>query len=254
MRISDYIRNNRDDYTFDDDGNMRITIDSAMLPGLSIDTYSTFPTDVKEEDYLDGINSDIEDAIGFSHPMIESADITLDMDHVDFGTDMEGYLHGLAEAVVSAVTDEFPFIEGAKVLSVYSPKEYNFSTDSFSAKWTINVEKMIEWIGDEDVEDIEAWARERYASRSGFVSRIPTYFRERYSWAIVWAYITRAFTESDFDSFDAVLDGWHNAWEWNTLATVNHNGYAYIGEMVLGKSGIGSSEMLLAALPDYQED
>ena len=265
MRLSEYLDSLTEDaiedgrLERDEDGALKITVDSSMLPGVNVDTYQCFNGDSWEESDLDYMSSNLRECL-VGHPAADRADVTLEWDDFDRDYDHRAILWALSEAAAEGlVTDgglHFgQIITGAEVLSVYSPAAYNFATDSFNATLTLDTEMLAEVLDDIDTEDLEAWAQDRWQSRSGFISHIPRYFRDEPQWAMVWAAVARVLVDADYDGTLATAEAEWEAHMDNTTVTLNDRGAAKIWEAITGEEvpddlDLHDAESLTEALHD----
>lgn len=202
------------EYSVNDDGDriIKMSIGSNMLPHITVDTYQMWTTDSHEEMELDYLimekGYDLEGGWGTDY------DVTYDHAKI---------LEGLAESCVNAMNDQdygdMPFTVG-EVTSAYSPSAYNFETDSFTADYELNVNRLIHWARNREewqgmkLEDaIDAYLRERYTSYDGFISYVTgalednSYRGERTA-TLVWG-LLHAWMEFEFDR-DAWLMGMYD--------------------------------------------
>ena len=222
----------------DDEGRLRIHLDSSMLPGVNVDTYQCFTGDSWEESEMDYISENLGDLVG--HPAAGRADVALDWDDFDWKYDHQAILWALSEAaaedLINAGGIDFDqIITDAEATSVYSPAAYNFATDSFAGWLTLDTEVLAEALEDIDTEALEAWAQKRYASCDGFISHIPRYFRDEPQWALVWAAVAKVLTDAEYDGLMATAEAEHEAYGNNVEVTLNHRGAEKIWEAITGE-------------------
>ena len=245
----------------DEDGNLTITVDSSMLPGVNVDTYQCFTGDSWEESEIDWLVGSAEGMGSIvDHPAAGRAEVELDWDDFDWNYDHHAILWSLSEAaaedLINAGGIHFDqIITGAEVNSVWSPAAYNFATDSFTVTLTLDTEALAEALGDVDAYEVEEWARERWASRDGFISNIPRYFDEDTPWATVWASVAKVLVEADYDGTMATAEAEWEAYASNTTTTLNHRGAEKIWEAVTGEEvpddlDLHDAESLTEALHD----
>lgn len=263
MRLSEYLDSLTEDtiedgrLERDEDGALKITVDSSMLPGVNVDTYQCFNGDSWEENDLDYMGGNLRECL-VSHPAADRADVTFEWDDFDRDYDHHQILWDLSEAAAEGLVTDGGLhfgqvITGAEVLSVYSPAAYNFATDSFNATLTLDTEMLAEVLDDIDTEDLEAWAQDRWQSRSGFISHIPRYFDTEPQWAMVWAAVARVLVDADYDGTMATAEAEWEAYMNNTTITLNHRGAeriwgAITGEEVPDDLDIHDAESLTEAL------
>lgn len=263
MKISEYIAQNRDDYESDEDGNLIIDIGSNMLSNVTIDTYGTFTGESWQENEVEYI-SQIGEWI--DHTMAHGKTIDPDWDDVDFNyhfkpvpeKNMSGILADLSDSMAQKVIENVYGIEDYEVTSTFSPAAYNFVTDSFDANWTIDIAQMVEEYGDKDIAEIEKRARKDYETCSGFISYIPEYFDNKFSWAILWAYIDQILQDHFDDLWMGVFDDEHEIFTDNVEITMNPSLYRKAFTAMTGEEApesITDEDTLMAALPvDYRQD
>lgn len=256
MYFSEFVKNNSDQMTINGNGNIEIDIDSSMLHGVTVDTYSTFTGD----SWLDGV---YEYASSFSewldYPVAgnyPTADF--DFEDIEFTFNHSETVKQLSESAADSLFNEYSFIENYENISTFSPGAYNFSTDSFSATWEIISSEIDDILGsDFDPEGIENWARKEYASRSGFSSNIPRYFDNDYAWAIVWATIQKILIDDDYDGMWNVLEEEHEIYENTTEWKMTESAYRKVYTAITGTEApktVTDEDTLLEALPAYQDE
>lgn len=242
----------------DDEGRLRIHLDSSMLPGVTVDTYQTFNGDSWTESEVDYISENLGDLVG--HPAAGRADVALDWDDFDWKYDHQAILWELSETAAYGLVhdggiDFAQIITEAEVTSVYSPAAYNFATDSFAGWLTLDTEVLAEALGDMETYDVEEWARARWASRDGFMSHIPRYFDHEPQWATVWAAVAKVLVDAEYDGLMATAEAEHEAYCHNVEVTLNHRGAEKIWEAITGEEvpddlDLHDAESLTEALHD----
>jgi hypothetical protein len=119
---------------------MKITLNSNDTY-FHIDTYSTFDFGGIEED------QEIENHI----ECLENEGIKSDFNDFEIEYDFEGYKLALADAsidyILMLVKDDH-IIKDIVYLNNTSPKFYNYTTDSYTAEWTYNKNKLKKYILD----------------------------------------------------------------------------------------------------------
>lgn len=224
----------------DDEGRLRIHVDSSMLPGVNVDTYQCFTGDSwvdSEIDWLVGSAEGMDSIV--DHPAAVRAEVELDWDDFDWTYDHQAILWALSEAAAedlinTAGIDFDQIIVDAEVTSVYSPATYNFATDSFAGWLTLDTEVLAEALGDMETYDVEEWARARWASRDGFMSHVPRYFDDEPQWATVWAAVAKVLVDSDYDGTMATAEAEDEAYMSNTRVELNARGAEKIWKAVTG--------------------
>lgn len=253
--LSKYIAEHRDDYEFSDTGDMVVTIESSMLSGVSVDTYSTHTPDFTEEseiDYWSDLGNWVE------HPLAHGKTIEINSwDDLKIDFNMTEVLKELSEAAGQALMEEYYFINNVKVTDTYSPAAYNFATDSFTGEYHLDIDEMLEEHGDIDIEVLQNWAENAYASRSGFMSYIPGYFERNYSWALIWAYLDRLLIADDYNDVlsvgEAATEIYLNALDTDVHESVYRKAY----EAITGEDApetVTDDESLHDALPAWQTE
>ena len=243
----------------DDEGRLRIHLDSSMLPGVNVDTYQCFTGDSWEESEMDYMSENLRECL-VRHPAAARADVAFEWDDFDWNYDHHATLWALSEAaaedLINAGGIHFDqIIVDAEVTSVYSPAAYNFATDSFAGWLTLDTEVLAEALGDMETYDVEEWARARWASRDGFMSHVPRYFDDEPQWATVWAAVAKVLVDSDYDGTMATAEAEWEAYSEHTEVTLNHRGAGKIWEAVTGEEvpddlDIHDAESLTEALHD----
>lgn len=244
----------------DEDGNLTITVDSSMLPGVNVDTYQSFNGDSWADSELDYLSTEGVPEWLVGHPAAQRAVVELEWDDFDWTYDHRATLHTLAEVAAEDLVDaggvDFPqIITGAEVLSVWSPAAYNFATDSFTVTLTLDTEALAEALDGMEAYEVEEWARERWASRSGVISSVPRYFDEDAPWATVWASVAKVLIDSDYDGTMAVAEAEHEAYSEHTKMELNIQGAEKIwtactGTEVPEDADLHDAESLTVALHD----
>lgn len=154
-----------------------LSIDSNTLPGVTVDTYSSFTGDGVEEQLLEDVDGEYDD--------------------YNWEYDSAAVLHGLALASIAEVRKQTAadgIFEAIEFESTWSPKEYNFRTDSYRATYVVNYAKLRTWAAAAKF-DPEAYAALHHASRDGFASWVPGYLEDSATregtilWLTIAAYI-----------------------------------------------------------------
>ena len=92
-----------------------------------------------------------------------SSDVNINIDWTKYKDDVsKSYVNHLA----TLMND---YVESIEFEGVYSPREYNFSTDSINVKVTIDTTVIAEYVRD-NKESFAEYIKERFTSRSGFSS------------------------------------------------------------------------------------
>ena len=119
----------------DEHNRLTLTLDisSNTLPGVTVDTYQTFTGDSSDEMFLEGQTENGESG---------------EWDDYDWTYDNDAIHRGLAEASIEAIVDQFckpggaEIIQSIELLSTWSPREYNFKTDSYTARRALGSSNM----------------------------------------------------------------------------------------------------------------
>lgn len=266
MRLSDFL-NSLTDETIDTanlerdgEGQLRIHLDSSMLPGVNVDTYQSFNGDSWEESELSYYSEEGIPSWLIDHPAAQRACVDFEWDDFDRTYDHHAILWALSEAAADGLVhdgdiDFDQVIVDVEVTSVYSPATYNFATDSFAGWLTLDTEALSESLGDIDTAGLAAWAKDRWASRDGFHSHIPGYFDDEPQWAVVWAAVARVLVDADYDGTMATAEAEWEAYGEHTTTTLNHRGAAKIWEAITGEEvpddlDLHDAESLTEALHD----
>ena len=145
-------------YKNDDGQTMaRITLQSATLPGVSIDTYQSFTG----ESWLENEYEYLKEETG----------VELDWSNSDVKYNHEGILKGLAEASIASIMDQLydDYIESIEFVSAWSPAYYNFESDKYEAEFVVNWSRLKKWYK-KSGKNREEWMRETWHSYDGFHS------------------------------------------------------------------------------------
>lgn len=244
----------------DDEGRLRIHLDSSMLPGVNVDTYQCFTGDSWVDSEIDYVSKNLRDVCLVSHPAADRAGVAFEWDDFDWTYDHQAILWALSEAaaedLINAGGIDFDqIVVDAEVTSVYSPAAYNFATDSFAGWLTLDTEVLAEALDGMETYDVEEWARARWASRDGFMSHVPRYFDDEPQWATVWAAVAKVLVDSDYDGTMATAEAEGEAYMSNTGVELNARGAGKIWEAVTGEEvpddlDIHDAESLTEALHD----
>lgn len=252
--LSNYIAQNRDEYEFSDTGDMVVTIESTILSGVSVDTYGTHTPDFAEESVIEYWTYL---ANWVYHPMAGGKTIDIDWDDIDFNFDFKAVIAGLAEAAGDSLMEEYSFINNVEVTNTFSPVTYISATDSFTGDYHLDIDEMLEVHGDIDIEVLQAWVEKEYGTRSGFRAYIPGYFRDQYSWALIWAYLDRLLISDGYDDMlsvgEAASEVYYNAMD----TTVSDSVYRKAYEAITGEDApetVTDDESLHDALPAWQTE
>ncbi len=94
-----------------------------------------------------------------------------DLSYDDFEWDYRGYEKRVATAFVNKLESELKHLLPLKIdfEEIISPKEYNFVTDSLNVSLELNLDELLALIKERSEEAAE-YFKEKYTSRSGFIS------------------------------------------------------------------------------------
>lgn len=201
--------------TVNEDGDRIVELDiwSNLLPHLSIDTYSTFTGDGWLESELEHFGSGDSDAPYDSDQY----------DDYEWSYDHPAILKVLAEASAGDVLDQLAgqgILLMVEVKDTSSPSEYNFTTDSYSAIWTVNLTKLEAWAAENGFE-AQAYATEHHGSYDGFMSFVDRWLEDEPEDTKLWLMLDAYFrAELDSDSqFNAVCEVEWEAYSDHTTIT-----------------------------------
>ena len=125
---------------------MKLVINSQDLGTIgSIDTYGMFTGDSVDESLINLYNEEHGTDYGYNQ-------FEWSHDHENIVKDLaECSRNWLVDNVVGSVVKEIGHIEGT-----FSPREYNFQTDSWEAEWTIDEQALADYI-EKNKADYDAW-------------------------------------------------------------------------------------------------
>lgn len=266
MRLSDFLNSLTDEaidtanLERDGEGQLRIHLDSSMLPGVNVDTYQSFNGDNCVEYELSYYSEEGIPSWLIDHPAAQRARVDFEWDDFDRTYDHHAILWALSEAAADGLVHDGGInfdqvIVDVEVTSVYSPATYNFATDSFAGWLTLDTEALAESLDDIDTAELATWARHRWASRDGFHSHIPGYFDNEPQWAMVWAAVARVLVDADYDGTMATAEAEWEAYGEHTTTTLNHRGAERIWKAITGEEvpddlDLHDAESLTEALHD----
>lgn len=214
------------DYRINEQGDRIVSfdIDSNMLPHISIDTYAMFNGDGP-------LDYEVESAAEFYELDTDDLEITVNT----FGS----ILRALSERAVETLNDQCDawtgsvadgtggdIVEFGDVRSTYSPKFYNFATDSFKSEVTINLTRLIRWLrqqGTPIVEAVERYGNDNFSSYSGFISFVTGAMHdERRVGTLIWLGLHWYLSETlDPETcFYAVAEAEHEAYAENSTISI----------------------------------
>lgn len=143
-----------------------ISLESNTLPYVSVDTYQSFSGD----SWLEQESEWLEQEQGIPEAWR----------YVDFDYNHSRILEDLAEASIDAIFNDvdLDLIKSIEYESNWSPSAYNFQSDTYTAKFTVNWTLLKKWLK-ESGRDREEWMRERWSSYDGFHSHMyPGYWND----------------------------------------------------------------------------
>lgn len=105
-----------------------VTIDTRCTP-FTCDTYSMFTGDSFDEMYIDDQREQLNDD-------------SLIYDSFNWDYNFNGIIKSIGTIASEFIADSFEFINTAVVKDVYSPKYYNYTTDSVDIEITCDIEKI----------------------------------------------------------------------------------------------------------------
>lgn len=201
--------------TVNEDGDRIVELDiwSNLLPHLNVDTYSCFNGDSWVENELEHFGSGESEA---PYDSDQYDDYEWDYDH-------PAIIKELAEASAGNALEQLSgdgILLGVEVKDTSSPREYNFTTDSYSAIWTVNLSKLEAWAAEHGFE-AEAYVREHHSSRSGFMSFVDRWLEDEPEDTALWLMLDAYMREElDRDSqFYAVCEVEWDAYNDHTTIT-----------------------------------
>jgi hypothetical protein len=204
-----------------------ISLESNTLPYVSVDTYQSFNGDSwveQESEWLE-----------------QERGIPEAWRYVDFDYDHRKILEELAEASIAGILNDLPVgspIESIEYESNWSPSAYNFQSDTYTAKFTVNWTQLKKWLK-ESGRDREEWMRERWSSYDGFHSHMyPGYWNDPEWRPGMKVYATIAmYLEEVIDresQFMAVAEAEWEAYSNNVTLSIKEDDYATLLAKFLG--------------------
>ena len=203
-----------------------ISLESNTLPYVSVDTYQSFSGDSWAENESEWLEQEqgIEDAWRY----------------VDFDYNHSKILEVLAEASIAGILDQVDpeMVESIEYESNWSPAAYNFQSDSYTAKFTVNWTRLKKWLK-KSGRDREDWMRERWSSYDGFHSHMyPGYWNEPQYMEGMRVYATIAmYLEEVLDresNFMAVAEAEWEAYANNVTLSIREDNYVTLLAKFLG--------------------
>lgn len=189
-----------------DGDTLTIDIWSSTLPVVHIDTYVTFAgeswADQEYEYLIDEENADPE---------------SIEIDY-----DMEAIRKALAEASIDYVleTVDREVILNVELSATFAPREYNFTTDAYDARFTVCLSKLQAWAAESKF-DVDAYVEEFHQSYDGFISFVPSALESNRE-AMTHYLMIAAYLRSVLDSSEHDMHVWESeseAYSNNTTTT-----------------------------------
>jgi len=187
-------------------------MDSNCFPVEQPDTYATYSGDNWHDSELEWLAEEGKPS---------------DYDNYSWNYNVSAVVEALGKAGAEDI--EHQLKDGGVVLDVtvsgtYSPREYNFGTDSYKARYTVNATNLDSWCESNGF-DPDKYAAEFHCSYSGFMSFVDGWLADSsrreatIQWLKVDAYLR---AELDYNANrDAMAEEAGNAWSENTTYTLN---------------------------------
>lgn len=189
----------------------KFAVDSNMMPVEQPDMYSTYDSNYWIEQFLTNM---------------EEAGEPSDYDAYDWTYDSMSVCRKLSEAGAADVVSQLSpwgIIRGVEVESTWSPREYNFATDSYRAVWEFDLDTLNEWITVNNI-DIAQYVQKHHSSYDGFMSFVTGWMEDdRYvegttQWLKLAAYVR---SELDYDQNRMAMgEVTEEAWDESTTVTL----------------------------------
>ena len=189
---------------------LKFETDSNMLPIEQPDTYSSYTGDSETEGFLENQADNGESS---------------DYDDYDWSYDVAGVVKALGEAgaedALSQLSSE-GILLSVEVTDTYSPREYNFATDSYKAIWEFDATALDEWCESNSF-DPDKYVAEHHASYDGFMSFVTMWMDDQATrpGTIQWLKFA-AYLRSELDmeqQVNAMAEAESEAWSQNTTVT-----------------------------------
>jgi len=190
---------------------MKFATDSNMLPVEQPDMYTSYSGDSWTERYLENMEEDGQPS---------------DYDAYDWSYDSSAVCRKISEAGADDVVNQLSawgIIRGVEVQSTWSPREYNFATDSYKAVWEFDADKLDEWAAENNFNAAE-YVKQYHSSYDGFMSFVEGWMEdERFiegttQWLKLAAYI-RSELDQDQQRM-AMAEVEDEAWDESTTVTL----------------------------------
>lgn len=164
-----------------------LTIDiwSSTLPVVHIDTYSMFSGESwAEQEYANLIDE-------------EGAD----PESIEISYDMPAIRKELARESIAYILEEVDrgIIQNVELTDTWAPREYNFQTDAYDARFTVSVSALLEWAA-ENKFNVDDYVAEFHQSYDGFISFVPSALksdRAAMTWYLTICAYLRSVLEAD---------------------------------------------------------
>jgi len=190
---------------------IQFEMDSNCFPVEQPDTYSTYTNDY-------WLESELEYKAEQGEPS--------DYDAYNWDYNVSAVIEELGKAGAADIEQQLKdggVILAVEVTGTYSPREYNFKTDSYKAKYTVNATALDRWCESNGF-DPDKYAAEFHGSYSGFASYVDGWLEDSsrrdatIQWLKVDAYLR---AELDLDANrDAMQETVDQAWSDNTTYTL----------------------------------
>lgn len=131
----------------------KITLETLYTP-WTLDTYQTFTFDQSDENEIEFYN--------------DENNTSYDYDDFDWTYDCKGYVQALAENLLDKLRENIiddVILSIDSDLKVYTPKEYNFTTDKIFLDFTVNYDLLKAYVAANN----EEYQKEKIKSCSGFM-------------------------------------------------------------------------------------
>ena len=160
----------------------------------------------------------------------------------EYMKELVSQLDVIESPIIDALSEFNIDIDSINVVNYSSPKEYNFSTDSFNLDFEVKDKSTFvsQLLDNLDNDTFKTWLKENYTSRSGF-----------------WSFI-----ETDFSTFKSELLEFNNAYiavavEFLMQDFINDNDYYYnlgLEDIEMHYSDFVDYDILDAAIVDIKKD
>lgn len=188
----------------------KFSTDSNMLPVEQPDTYHVYSNEYAVEQFLENKSEDGEPA---------------DYDDYDWTYDTAAVIRGLGEVAAHEIINQLgtDIIRSITVTDSYSPREYNFTTDSYKADWEFDLDALEAWAAENNF-NVAEYVKEHHSSYDGFMSYVEGWIEdERYVegttlWLTFAAYLR---SELDRDALQMeMMEALSELWDQNMEVTL----------------------------------